>query len=740
LPADFPRGAVAGHAAIHSIVLPSELTAMMRRACVASNPVAKMPMAFPVLAAFVLWLNRMVGRQALASIRKPRKDEPRSLVPEFMGEPVLGIRALDPAGASALLPLRFLELSGDSLAAFMDRLRRGLEETCRLGSQTEAAGYPSDPGPLAPGLHGEWVRYQFLFDSLDAFAYSPKAARVFRFAGMEAELVWNARNDAPADLACALRVSEGSAYLDFSYNAAYFKRETVADWSAEMVRLLRTTLERPDLPLSEVFWLSSLERHGLLIDLNRTATSYPRDSSIQDVFERQALRTPEAVALINEEGALTYAELNEKANQLARFLRRYGIARGERIALAAERSLGCVVGALATLKTGCAYVPVDVAAPAHHIQEVLEHSRPAAVLTQARFAFQFARLEVPIVLIDEDWAAVATEPLENLALPIAAEAPACVLYRRSVGASARGILLPHRAFVRLLLGSNFMSFGGGEVFLQLARLTEDAWALEVWGPLLNGGQLAMLPPGWQAPVQIGSAIEHYGATTLWLNAADLHRMVAGHIEFMAPLRQIVTGAGAISPPLMRRLLDYCPRLKVVSGFGPAENGIFSCVDDISLDFLKSLNSIDPVENTRATIGRPIGRPSPNTRVYILGPNRELVRRGEPGELHLAGDGLALGYLHAPELTDQKFFMHSFSPRPRERLFRTGCLACYREGGRIEVLGTIDARSRVDRSEARNQADLVFEAPGAATGEAQSEALLHNTELNGVETIESFVGD
>ena len=229
--------------------------------------------------------------------------------------------------------------------------------------------------------------------------------------------------------------------------------------------------------------------------------------------------------------------------------------------------------------------------------------------------------------------------------------------------------------------NSFASFGSSETFLQLAPLSFDASTFEIWGALLNGGRLVIGPAERVTPEEIGRIIQERGVTTLWLTAAFFHLIVTEHLEILRPLRQLLAGGDSLSLTHVTHVCEQLPQLRLINGYGPTENTTFTCCHPITRESLSS-----------GTV--PIGRPIANTRIYILDAQMKPVPVGVAGELYAAGDGLALGYLNAPELTAEKFINHTFANGVSERLYRTGDLARYRPDGTVEFQGRIDTQVKV----------------------------------------------
>jgi amino acid adenylation domain-containing protein len=448
---------------------------------------------------------------------------------------------------------------------------------------------------------------------------------------------------------------------EFSYAA--FDRQTVERWMERYVALLTGVLKAPDRPISEIPLISETERQLVVAEWNRTETKYPREATIHALFEEQARRKPDATALFFGEQIMSYRELERRANEAAAVLRREGVGPGDAVAICLERSPDLIIGLLGILKAGAAYVPLDADYPKERLDYMLQDSGAKA-------------------LIDTD----GITRLEGTGAKIAqassraADMPAYVIYTSGSTGQPKGVVVPHRGVVRLVKETNYAAFGPDEVFLQFAPVTFDASTFEIWGALLNGATLAIYPPRFESLSQFGSILKQYGVTTLWLTAGLFHQMVENDLEALRGVRQLLAGGDVLSPTSVKTVLRALPGVRVINGYGPTENTTFSCCHTLPADW------------NGASV--PIGRPISNSRAYIVDKKFNPVGIGMPGELCVAGDGLALGYLNSPELTAQKFVRDPFSSDPNERLYRTGDLALYHPDGTIEFLGRMDQQVKI----------------------------------------------
>lgn len=410
-----------------------------------------------------------------------------------------------------------------------------------------------------------------------------------------------------------------------------------------------------------------------------TATDYPRHSTVHALFEEQVRLRPEAIALVFGDQTATYAELNDRANRLAAHLQRLGVGPDVLVGICLERSLDLIVGLLGILKAGGAYVPLDANYPRPRLEFMLADSGAAVVIADDRPETSFLRSVPGLKIISINQLPKTDTPQPGAAGP---RHLAYVMYTSGSTGTPKGVQVEHRSVVRLVKNTNYCQFGPDEVFLQFAPVSFDASTLEIWGALLNGGRLAIMPPQTPSLEQLGRAIREHHVTTMWLTAGLFHLMVDQRLGDLCTLKQLLAGGDVLSAPHIRKVLQAAPSCTVINGYGPTEGTTFTCCH--------VMRSGDPVPDAV-----PIGKPISNTQVYILDEKLRAVAASESGELYIGGDGLARGYLNSPELTAEKFVPNPFSQEPESRLYRSGDLARYRNDGTVEFLGRIDNQVKVN---------------------------------------------
>jgi amino acid adenylation domain-containing protein len=430
-----------------------------------------------------------------------------------------------------------------------------------------------------------------------------------------------------------------------------------------------------------------------VVDWNRTAVEYPRESTVPRLFAEQAERTPHAVALVTDEGVWTYGELAAAAGRLACRLRRLGVGTGGEevpVAVLAERSPELVAAFLGVLAAGGFFVPLDPAHPPERLDALMTRVGTRVAVTAGR-RLPLLPAAVTAVCLDhpqDDPDDEADRPFP--AGPAAPESLAYVMFTSGSTGEPKGVAVTHRNILRLVRGQSFARFGPGEVWAQLAPASFDASTLEIWGPLLNGGSLAIFPPHPPSLPELAGFLARHRVTSLWLTAGLFHQMAAGQPAGLAPLRRLLAGGDVLSPALVRRVLAELPGLTVVNGYGPTEGTTFTCCWEMS----------DP-----GAVGEtvPLGRPIANTRAYVLDARAEPVPAGVRGELWAGGDGLARGYFGRPDLTAERFVPDPFADlrgEPGARLYRTGDLVRHRSDGLdgseawIEFLGRDDRQVKI----------------------------------------------
>jgi len=470
--------------------------------------------------------------------------------------------------------------------------------------------------------------------------------------------------------------------LQLTYDSRRFQPGMVDQLLNHLQNLLVSIAADPMQRVCDLLPISQVEREQLLVQWNNTAREYPREQCIQQLFEEQVRRAPKNIALVFQDRDLSYAELNQRANQLAHYLTKHGVGPEERVAVCLERSFEMIVALLGIVKAGAAYVALDVGSPRERLQMMLIESQSKVVLTQDRLRNRLPQ-ECPaqIVCVDEDWATIARESSENPGIEVASESLAYVSYTSGSTGKPKGVSISHRAVMRLIKGNDYAELAAAEVFLQFAPLPFDASTLEIWGSLLNGARLIVMPPGPCSTEEIAEVLVEYGVTVLWLTAGLFHVMVDEQLESLRQVRQVLAGGDVLSVSHVNRYLAAMQENAVlINGYGPTENTTFTCCHRMRKGEL--------IETTV-----PIGRPIANTQIYVLDDEMQPVAVGVVGELYIGGEGLARGYESDVELTAEKFVPHPHGAMG-QRLYRSGDEVRYRHDGVLKFVGRNDRQIKV----------------------------------------------
>ncbi len=468
--------------------------------------------------------------------------------------------------------------------------------------------------------------------------------------------------------------------VNIEYNTGLFDEDTIVRIAGHLGVLLEGIAANASQPIGTLPILTPHEQKQLLIDWNDTQKEYPQ-LCIHEIFEQQAERNPNAIAIAFRDATLTYGELNERSTRLANHLRSLGVGVESRVGICIERSPEMIVGLLGILKAGGAYVPLEPGYPLERIAFLIRNADAQVVLTVGSLAGSLPADVLHMVLLDEACWPVG-EPLSELWLRPQPDGLAYVMYTSGSTGEPKGVATPHRGVVRLVCGADYARFGEQEVILQAATLSFDASTFEIWGALLHGAKLVLYPGRVPELGLLKQVIADQRISTVWLTTSLFNWVIDEAPEILSAVNQVLAGGEALSVAHIHKALALLPSTSLINGYGPTETTTFAVSYRIPRDIRRDATSI------------PIGYPISNTTVYVLDRRGELVPIGVSGELYIGGPGVAHGYLGQPELTGQKFVANPFSSVPGERLYATGDLVRHLSGGEIEFLGRLDSQVKI----------------------------------------------
>jgi amino acid adenylation domain-containing protein len=479
------------------------------------------------------------------------------------------------------------------------------------------------------------------------------------------------------DLSLGIATEENRMEVCFTYNPDLFDASTIERLCSHFRVLLHSAVDNPGLNISRMPLLAGSERDQLLVEWNDTRVDYPRNQPLHKFIEEQVEKTPDACAVMYESEHLTYRELNNRANQLAHYLRKHGVGPDVLVTVCLHRSLDLVTALLAILKAGGAYVPLDPEYPKDRLETMLRDVNPPVVLTQRNLLSQLPNDVPHVFCFDRDWSSAASESPQNPTVTVNGKNLAYAIYTSGSTGKPKGVPNVHEGIVnRLLWMQDAYQLTARDRVLQKTPFSFDVSVWEFFWPLMSGATLVVaIPGGHRDSAYLANLIAEQGITTLHFVPSMLSIFLeADGLERCRALRHVFASGEALPFELQQRFFERLG-CELHNLYGPTEASV-----DVTYWACRP-------NNQQAIV--PIGRPIANTEIYILDANLQPVPIGVAGELHIGGVGLARGYLNRPDLTAQKFIANPFSNKSGTRLYKTGDLARFLSDGNIEYLGRID---------------------------------------------------
>ena len=498
--------------------------------------------------------------------------------------------------------------------------------------------------------------------------------------GDGAELMETRQSSSRFDLTLSLNDNGTLIRGNFEFKTDLFSPETIRRWTGYYCTILEAAVENDGAAVGRIRLQNDQELVKVLQDWNRTQRCYP-ESSLQDVFSRQAKRTPDKHAALCGHQRITYDELERRSNQLANWLIGQGAGPESRVGVCLDRSPLVPVALLGILKAGGAYVAFDPDYPAQRLSFIAQDSSLLLTLTESRLESRLPDALGRRIALDSAWDPIGEKSEDPPALSSSPDSLAYVTYTSGTTGNPKGVEISHRNVLRLLFGADYAPLEEGRTILQSASLPFDASTFEIWGALLHGGCCALLSERVPTAQGLRRSIEEHGIEIAWLTSSLFNAVVDQDPSALAGLDRLLAGGEALSRQHVLRAQTALPQVGLVNGYGPTETTTFACCWPIP----------DPLPEDRLVA---IGSPVSNARTYIVDRHLNPSPIGVNGELCIAGDGLARGYQHQPRLTAERFIPCPFALHPGERMYRSGDLTRWRVDGRIEFLGRIDRQIKL----------------------------------------------
>jgi amino acid adenylation domain-containing protein len=535
--------------------------------------------------------------------------------------------------------------------------------------------------------------FQVLFALQNVPFEPPKAS------GLTMEFMGIDGNTARFDLVLGLTQTAEAITGAFEYNTDLFDAETISRFADHLVTLLQSICDGPERRISILSLMTSLEMKRQVVDWNNSFVSYRKDVPLHRLFEEQAGRAPGAIALVCGAERLTYGELNRRANQVARHLQRFGEIRGNTVCICVERHVELIVSMIGILKAGGAYLPLDPAHPKQRLAYMLEDTSVKVLLTGQRLLAGLGSGGAQRVCLDSGWDDISQEGTDDLPASVPSDSLAYVIYTSGSTGRPKGVQIKHSSIASLVRATDFLfqspeqEAPEQEIWTLFHSCAFDFSAWEIWGCLLRGSRLVIVPPQTaQSPAEFFDLLRAETVTVLNQTPSSLRQLVnltdqdgqksgaqaARKITDLS-LRVIICGGEALPAELADQVLDW--QVSAWNFYGPTEAAVWAAA-----------GKIEPNSSKEGLL--PIGSPLANTQIYLLDANLEMAPVGVPGQLHIGGDGLAWGYLNRAELTAERFIPDHFSGQPGRCLYRTGDLASYRPNGEINYLGRMDHQVKI----------------------------------------------
>ena len=472
-----------------------------------------------------------------------------------------------------------------------------------------------------------------------------------------------------------------SLAAEFHYDPIFLADNSIRCLAEQFYALVQSVASNPQTAIGKLEMLSDRARNQLLVEFNSTKADYQLDKCVHQLFEEQAERSPNRIAAVCENQQITYSELNARANQIAHYLQQLGVKPEVIVGLCVDRSLEAIAGILGILKAGGAYLPLDPAMPKERLALMLQNAQAPVLLTQQHLIKNLPETKAYIVCLDKDIPSfspttfVSASP-ENLAY---------IIYTSGSTGTPKGVAIEHRQLLNYLHGiQEKLNLPSGANYATVSTFAADLGNTVIFPALCSGGCLHIISQERATdPQAIAAYFQQHSIDCLKIVPSHLKALLsASNALQILPKKRLILGGEPLMWNLIETIQKYNPDCSIFNHYGPTETTVGVLTYQVKM------------QGDRISETVPLGRPLPNTQIYLLDSHLQPVPVGVAGELYIAGAGLARGYLNQPELTAEKFICNSLSQESETRLYKTGDLARYLPDGNIEFIGRVDRQVKL----------------------------------------------
>jgi amino acid adenylation domain-containing protein len=489
-------------------------------------------------------------------------------------------------------------------------------------------------------------------------------------------------NQGKFDLTLFIKETDHELQVSWVYNTDLFEHETITRMHGHFQTLLGGIIAEPKTAISQLPLLTPTEQQQILTQWNQTDLESPGNQCFYQLFEQQVPQNTQKIAVEFEGEQITYQELNKQANQLAHYLQKIGVKPDSLVGICVERSLKMIVGLLGILKAGGAYIPLDPSYPSERLEYMVSHSQMRILVTEEKLISLIPTAETQVICLDKDWDKIEKESTENPTIQVTADNLAYIIYTSGSTGKPKGVQINHSGVTNFLTTMKKQpGLTENDILIALTTISFDIAVLEIYLPLISGAKIVLVSQETAIDGQkLLKLLTESQATIMQATPATWQLLLAARWE-KSPNLKVLCGGEALTPKLAHQLLERVSSLWNM--YGPTEATVWATIYEVNT------REIDP-QKPAISIGKPIG----NTQIYILNEYLQPTPIGVPGELYIGGICLARGYLHRPDLTEERFIKNPFSNDPNSRLYKTGDLTRYLPSGKIEYISRIDNQVKI----------------------------------------------